>query len=589
MIQKTLDQALECHHSGRLEEAKQLYRQILSRDPENPVALHYLGVIAMQAGHFDISLDLIRKAIRFRPGSAEAHNSLGNTLMATDRAAEALVAYRQAVLIRPDYAEAHNNVGNALRAAKLLDQAIDAYRRSIELNPSFAETHGNLGTALRERGDVQAAIASYRQALSISPDSHAAHSDLILAMLLDPAQSGKTVLEESRLWDHLHAAHLRKPNQPFANDRSTDRRLRIGYVSPDFRNHVVGKNLLPLLSHHDHVAVEVTCYAQVSRADAITQQLQAKSNRWRNTVGMTDDRLAEQIREDQIDILVDLALHTPGNRLLAFARRPAPVQITYLGYCGTTGLTEMDYRLSDPFLDPPQADLSLYSETTVRLESSYWCYEPEKTAPDVCALPAVSAGSIMFGCLNNCAKVSSSALDIWSGILRSVAGSRLLLHAKTAVGRQRVADQMARAGVDPDRIEFVGEQPYREYLRTYNRIDISLDPFPYTGGITSCDSLWMGVPFVTLQGTQSAVGRGGCSILHNPGLEELVALDCDQYEAKAVQLTANLPGLVELRKTLRDRMRSSPLMDGVRFARNVEAVYRRLWRNWCESPLPPKG
>jgi predicted O-linked N-acetylglucosamine transferase (SPINDLY family) len=253
------------------------------------------------------------------------------------------------------------------------------------------------------------------------------------------------------------------------------------------------------------------------------------------------------------------------------------VQVTYLGYCGTTGLSEMDYRISDPYLDPPETDLSIYSERTIHLEQSYWCYRPMQDAPEVSQAPACNSGTVTFGSLNTVAKITNPALDLWASILRQMPGSRLLLHANADSHRRRVINRFVSAGVDGDRIEFVGTQPYLDYLQTYHRIDVSLDPFPHGGGITSCDSLWMGVPFITLRGTQSAVGRGGCSILQNIGLSEFIADDSDQYASIAQQLGGDLTRLTELRTTLRQRMEKSPLMNALRFARDIESAYRKMW------------
>jgi predicted O-linked N-acetylglucosamine transferase (SPINDLY family) len=303
---------------------------------------------------------------------------------------------------------------------------------------------------------------------------------------------------------------------------------------------------------------------------------------WRNAALRTDEELAEMIRQDQIDILMDLSLHMAHNRLRVFARKPAPVQATYLGYCASTGLEAIDYRLSDPYLDPPESDLSLYSETTIRLPETYWCYGCAGPTPEPSPPPSAAAGYITFGCLNNFAKASWAALDLWADVLAAVPNSRMIIHAYPGPHLDDVRQRFARKGVHPDRLEFLAKQPWQQYIATYGRIDIALDPLPWGGGITTCDALWMGVPVVSLVG-QTAVGRGGKSILSNIGLGELAARRPRQYVQTAAALAESPTRLAELRGNLRQRMLTSPLMNARKFARNVEGAYRDMWRRWCVS------
>jgi predicted O-linked N-acetylglucosamine transferase (SPINDLY family) len=390
-------------------------------------------------------------------------------------------------------------------------------------------------------------------------------------------------------WEQTYARPLEAQIEAHTNDRSQDRtstrsvesRLRVGYVSPDWREHPIGRFMLPLLSNHDHERFEIFCYSDLARPDALTKRLRDLADVWRDTAGLPDDRVARLIRADRIDILVDLTMHMAGSRLLTFARKPAPVQVTYLAYCGTTGLPTIDYRLTDPYLDPPGSDERFYSEWSVRLRS-YWCYEPLDGAPDVQLPPAQLAARVTFGCLNNFCKVSPESLATWCRLLRALPSSRLLLHAAEGVHRERLRKRAAAEGIEPQRIEFVGTFPVAKYLEQYHRIDIALDPFPYPGGTTSCDALWMGVPVVTLPGV-TAISRGGLSILSNLELPELVAASPDEYVRIAAELAANLPRLADLRATLRERMRISPLMDAPGFARDIEAAYRRMWQEWVGS------
>jgi predicted O-linked N-acetylglucosamine transferase (SPINDLY family) len=357
--------------------------------------------------------------------------------------------------------------------------------------------------------------------------------------------------------------------------------LRVGYVSPHFRQHPVGRFLLPLLENHDHAAFEILCYSGDWRRDEITERLQRASDGWRCTVGVSDEELARLIREDRIDILVDLTMHMENSRLLVFARKPAPIQVTYLAYCSTTGVETIDYRLTDPYLDQPNEDPHFYSEESVHLPRTYWCFEPPADAPAAAELPASANGRITFGCLNNFAKVTAPALAAWAEILGSVAGSKLLLHCPPGGHRQRVLADLAARGINANRVEFVARVAFQEYLRLHNRIDIALDPFPYAGGTTTCDALWMGVPVVSLAG-QTAVSRAGLSLLSNVGIPELAASTREEYVRLGASLARDLPRLSELRRTLRQRMRRSPLMNAPQFARDVETEYRMMWAKWCE-------
>ena len=427
---------------------------------------------------------------------------------------------------------------------------------------------------------MDGAVACYRRALELKPDFVWAHSNLVFGQGFCPGCDAETLYEEHRRWNRQHAEPLAKFIQPHLNDRSPDRRLRIGYVSPDFRNHPVGLFLLPLLESHDHESFEVFCYASVRIPDTMTGRCRAHADVWRDVLGLSDEQLANAVRQDQTDILVDLSMHAGSHRLLVFARKPAPVQVTYLAYCGTTGLSTMDYRLTDPYLDPPGQDERFYCEQSVRLPETYWCYQPVIETPPVNPVPVLKGGPFTFGCLNNFCKVTPPALAAWSRLLQAMPDARLLLYARAGGHRDRVRGVLAERGISTERLAFVDFLPLEEYFDVYQRIDVALDTFPYGGGTTTCDALWMGVPVVSLAG-QTAVGRGGASILSNVGLPELVAHDAEQYVRIAVDLANDLPRLSELRATLRNRMQASPLMDAPRFARNVEAAYREMWRRWC--------
>jgi len=579
-VQQVFDLGLQHQQGGRLQEAENLYRQILIQQPAHFDATHLSGVIALQTGRLDLAVELIGRAIALRPGDADAHSNLGVALKDKGRLDEAIAAWRRAIALNPDLPEAHTNLGNALREIEKLDEAVAAFRRAISLRPEYAEAHNNLANA-KDQGQLDDAISAWRQSIVLNPNLPKTHSNLILALHYHPAYDAQAIAEEHRRWSRRHAEPLRPFIRPHHNDRQPDRRLRIAYISADFREHSVGRFLLPLLCHHDHEAYQIICYSDVQIGDAMTDTLRACVDEWNEIAKYTDERVAEKIREDKIDILVDLAAHTAANRLRVFARKPAPVQVTYLAYCSSTGLEAMDYRLSDPYLDP-NGEESFYSEQTVRLPDTYWCYQSIAASPEVGPVPALAQGFITFGSLNNFCKVSSQALNLWMELLGAIPKSQLILSSPEGSHRQKILDLFKQAGIDPQRLRFVGKVPFSDYLKLYGQIDIALDPFPFNGGTTTCDALWMGVPVVTLRG-RTAVGRAGSSILCNIGLPELIAQTPRQYVQIATALAGDLPRLAELRRTRSVRMGTSPLMDARKFARNTEAAYRRMWRTWCQT------
>jgi len=540
-----LQQALAQHTAGNLPQAEALYRQILGQRPNHPDALHLLGVIAQANGRFDMAIDLITRAIALNPSQALYHSNLANALGRSDR----------------------------------LDETVACCRRALELEPNLATACYNMGNALKELGLIDEAVAALRRAVALDPTQIAAHSALLLALHSHPTTGPQEILTECRRWNQLHAVPLAAQRRPHANDRTPGRTLRVGYVSSDFRTHACALFLRPLLQHHDPRQVAVVCYAEVTQPDFITAELQQHAHLWRNIVGLSDPQVADLIRQDQIDILVDLNVHTAQNRLLVFARQPAPVQVTWLGYPGTTGLDAMGYRLTDPHLDPPGAE-GCYSEQSIRLPHCFWCYQPLHDDQAVTPLPAEEKGHITFGCLNSFSKINTPLLLTWCALLRAVEQSHLVLHAHEGSPRQRLRDLLESQGVDPQRLRFMGRVPLTQYFQEYQQIDIGLDPFPYPGGTTTCDALWMGVPVVSLP-QQSAISRGGRSILTNIGLPELAAGSPEEYVRIAAALAGDRPRLAELRRTLRARMQQSPLMDARQFALDMEAAYRQMWNPWC--------
>ncbi len=568
--------------SGNAAEAIASHQQALRLKPGYAEAHYNLGLALRMQGRDQAAIEQFQQALRFKPSYPEALNDLGTALAATGNALQAIHCYRQALGMRPDFAAAHYNLGVALQNLSKFDEAAACYRQALTLQPSHFDARNNLGNTLMSLGQLNDAMGCFRQALQLNPDQARLHSNLLYTMHFCSDADACTIRREHDRWNQQHAQPLAKLIKSHANDHLSplQRRLRIGYVSPDFHWHPVGRFILPLLETHDRAGFEVFCYASQNVEDAVTAACRAQADVWRAVGNLTDEQLAEQIRHDRIDILVDLTMHMSNNRMLMFARKPAPVQVTYLAYCSTTGLGTMDYRLTDPYLDPPGTDERIYSERTIYLPETYWCYRQADDAPDGGPLPALENRCVTFGCLNNSAKVTPPTLKAWSILLKALPTARLLLHAHPGSHRKRVRDFFVHHEISADRVTFVDYLPSLDYFRVHHRIDICLDPYPYAGGTTTCDALWMGVPVVSLAGNR-AVGRGGLSILSNIGLKDLVANSPEQYIDIAVQLARDLPRLTLLRSSLRERMRQSPLMDAPRLTRHVEAAYRGMWQRRC--------
>ena len=562
---------------GKADEAISCYQEALQLRTNYPEANYNLGNALKEKGKLAEAIQFYQKATQLRPDYPEACNNMGNAFNEQGKLNEAVACLKRAVTLRPDFPEAYYNLGNALHGMVRLEEAMVSYERALELRPDYPEAYNNIGIVFKDCGHLGKAIECYKTSLGLKPGFSKVHSDLLLAMNYDPSIGPEGIFLESSDWWHRHGEpHADKFHHKGHNPYG---RLRIGYVSPDFRGHSVGYFFLPLLMARDRNEVEVFCYAEVKRPDEMTVRIRDLSDHWRSTVGLGDDAVARQIYEDRIDILVDLAGHTANNRLPVFARKPVPVQMTWLGYPGTTGMPVMDYRLTDEIADPEGDGDGYYSETLVRMENGFLCYLPPDGAPDVTGLPALEAGGITFGSFNNLPKLNERVIEVWSRILLQVPGSSLLLKSRQLGDestRCRYTDLFIRNGVTPDRIRTLpATSSILEHLDLYNRVDIALDPFPYNGTTTTCEALWMGVPVVTLRG-KSHPSRVGASILTRVGLKELVVETEDDYISKGADLARDLGLLKVLRKEMRRRMKESYLCDAGSFARSVEGVYRRL-------------
>jgi predicted O-linked N-acetylglucosamine transferase (SPINDLY family) len=554
---------------GLLDKAAACFEQALRLRPSSVEAASNLGLTLLNQGKAEEAAARFRQALRLRPELAEVHNNLGLALLNLGKGDEAVACFRQAVRLRPNLADAHNNLGMAVATRGQADEALACYERAVRVEPNHSGALTNLGNAYKDQGRLADAVACYRKALAMRPDDAPLHSNLLLALNYQPGADPVDILREARRYAERHAAPLTAAAAPHPVRPLAGRRLRVGYVSADFRDHPVAYFLEPILAAHDHQRFEIVCYADVPQPDAVTQRLQGHADLWRSLVGLSDEQAAEVIRRDGVDVLVDLAGHTGGNRLLVFARKPAPVQASYLGYLGTTGLPAIDYYITDAHADPPGLTEAHFQEQLVRLPECGMCYQPGP-APDVNPeLPAGQSGQVTFACLNTLAKVSEEVLALWAQVLAAVPGSRLVL--PTGAGRH---------GIAPERVLLLDRAANRfEYLKRYHDVDLCLDPFPYNGVTTTCDALWMGVPVLSLAG-RTCVSRQGVRFLRNVGLDALIAETPADYVRLAAELAGDLTRLADLRRGLRERMRDSPLMDGPRFTRHLEAAYGDMWERW---------
>ena len=562
----------------RLDEAAAEFEAAKRLDPNSAEAYNGIGIIHGRRNNYDAAMAAFAKAIRVQPRRPEAYNNLAEFLLRTQQFDKAIAAFATAVSLSPRRELYRYNLGNALIQDHRFEEATVAYNDALRLDPTSAKALNNLANAWKELGRLDDAIVAYTKALHFEPEKSDYASNRVYVMHFHPAYNPPALLRELRDFDRRYCQPLLSTISPHPNDRTPQRRLRIGYVSANFRCHIVGGNLIPVLREHNHNDFEIFCYSDVAQDDVVTESFRSYADEWRQIHKIPDETVAEMIRHDQIDILVDLTLHMAHNRMRLFARKPAPVQVTFAGYPASTGLRTMDFRLTDPWLDPPGND-DFYTEKSIRLPDTFWCYDWHGMdlihSPDVNPLPALAAGCVTFGCLNSFTKINDGVLALWKKALDAVPGSRILILSAEGAHRQQITEKLF------GRADFTPWHPRPEYLKGYLQFDIGLDTFPYNGHTTSLDSFWMGVPVVTLVG-QTAVGRAGWSQLSNLQLSELAAQSPDQFVQIAANLAADLPRLAQLRSSLRDRMKNSPLMDAVRFTRNIEAAFRQMWMAWTQ-------
>jgi protein O-GlcNAc transferase len=606
---------LALNAAARNDEAETCFRRCLTLRPHDAIALNNLGIVLRSLRRSVEAVDAYREAVRVEPHYASAHNNLGNVLRDLGESVAAVEEYRQAVSCQPHYADAWSNLGIALGELGKRDEAIVALREAVRLRPDLPLIRANLAFQLMHNEQLDESLDHYHHVLRMDAACAIAHVGIgdvhkllgniethvdilnahlhdvppnprlldvrLLALHYHPDFDMQSLAREHRRW----AASIEAACTPFPhhNDRSPDRPLRIGYVSSDFRDHTVALNILPLFQHRNREQFHTTCYMLSSHHDAMTNTIRSNVDAFRTLVGKTPDDIGAEIQADVIDILVDLALHSDGNGLPVFAHKPAPVQITFAGYPSSTGLTRMDYRLTDPILDPPGLFDPFYSESSLRLDGSFWCYQAIAADVAILPLPARSNGHVTFISLNHPSKVNRRVLELWAKVLVAVPDSRLLLLYPESAARENLLHIFTSAGISKDRIRVQSRVPRDQYIQLYHQADIMLDTFPYNGHTTSLDALWMGVPVVTRTGS-TTVGRAGFSQLTLLDLADLAAHTDEEFISISSTLAADLDRLQALRTTLRQRMQSSVLMDGPRLARNIEHACRTAWRTWCSSP-----
>ena len=565
---------------GARHEALAAYREAIRLQPASAEIHNNLGALLGDLGDLSGAIAAYRTSIQLNPRDPLAYNNLGHTLLITGDGSGSVTACQTALALDPRFANAHLNLGNAMALQGKFVEAIAAYRAAIQCEPTLPDAHCNLGNALKDSGLAGEAIPHYREALRLAPGNPISRSNFIYSLQFDATSDPALVTAEQALWNEQHVCPLRTQTRPHENDRSPDRRLKIGYVSPDFCSHAVSFFLLPLLRAHDHAQVEIHAYASVPRPDAITAKMRAATDVWHDVLGVSDTELAEQIRTERIDILIDLTMHSASNRLPLFALKPAPVQASWLAYPGQTGLETIDWRVTDSNLEPATNADNRGSEQALRLADLWCCYDPLDSFPPVSVLPAATAGHVTFGSMNSFSKISPVILDCWARLLKTVPTARLTMVCPEGSCRDRIHAAFAKHGVENARLELLAPLAWEDYVRFGERVDLCLDPFPCNGMTTTCHALWMGLPIVSLAGPLPA-SRSGLTLLSTIGLPELVTHSEEEYIRVAAELAGDIPRLAQLRATLRQRMQASPLMDAPGFARKMEAAYRTMWRRWC--------
>jgi protein O-GlcNAc transferase len=544
-----------------------------------------IGLTRRAVGDLDVAIPAIDRAVALLPPHPAVFNAQGVVRRESGNIAGAVESFRKAIAVDANFVEAHSNLGIALHELGRSDEAETTLQRAARIDPALAATHVNFGMLYADIGDLDAALSAYGRAVALDPQREEARAPLVYLRHYDPAASGESILADARAWAKAATTTIRETvDLPHRNVRDVDRRLRVGYLSPDFRDHPCARFMLPLFMAHDRAAVELFAYSAVEFPDALTARFEGAVDRWLDGRALTAVQLAQKIHQDQIDILIDCAGLTRGNRLGVFALRPAPIQVAWLGYPGTTGLDAIGYRITDTLADPPGMTDGHYSERLVRLDPPFLVWDPPPMAGQPRMPPA--GAPFTFGSFNNPTKLNAAVAETWTRILDAVPGSRLVLKhnwTRWARAERRVRDLFSRAGLGSERLVLAPwVEDHRAHFQGYEQIDVALDPFPYDGTTTTLEALWMGVPVVTLAGERHS-GRVGVSLLTAAGLPELIASDRNAYVDAAIALAQDRARREGYRASIRRGVATSPLVDAGGFARALEASYRQLWRSWCAS------
>ncbi len=562
------------------QEAEEHFQQLVNLTPNHIDAHYKLNLMLYRQGKLLEAVYHGQQALQLFPQATAIYKSLGIIRYELGHYSEAVQCYQQALTFEPQAADLHNNLGGGLTKQGKLTEALACFQQALTLKPDDVGIYNGLAMVYKNLGNVTQSIAYYKTALQMNPEAWM-YSNLLLGLNYLPEYDVATIFAEHQQFNEQYAKPLTPPvSRPIPAQPRSSPRLKLGYVSADFYAHAVSSVLDPILAHHDHQQFEIFCYYNSLNTDEVTVRLQRYADHWCNCASWSDEKLAKQIQQDQIDILVDLSGHTAGNRLLVFARKPAPVQVTYLGYPNTTGLTSIDYRITDNYMDPVGQTESINSETLLRMTGSYFCYCPHQDSPLVNPLPALEKGYITFGCLNGYYKLNSILFGWWAEILQAVPHSKLFVKNNSFHDQptcQNFIDQFATLGIDSTRLMLEPANAPPSHLMAYHHIDLALDSYPFTGGITTFEALWMGIPVVTLVGDRH-VSRQGLSILSTLGLPELVTYTPEEYVNTCVRLANDLEYLQTLRQELRERLRHSRLMDWVNCTHELEEIYRGLIR-----------
>ncbi|MGB4057320.1 MAG: tetratricopeptide repeat protein, partial [Alphaproteobacteria bacterium] len=566
---------------NNLDAAKASFEQAFKYKPDNTDALLQIAQILRDEKKIDDALAYFKRVIAIKPdGHAEAN--IGQILHSKGLYNEAMIHYERARALMPESYHVLNNMGITYKALGNHEESIECYLQSLSLNPDVEETLSNLSGAYKNLGKLEEAIEYNRRAVSLATNKSWIHSNLLLAMIYASFISPDEVMKEAQKFGAKADGLLR--TRKIIRDLNPERKLRIGYVTSDFTDHAVNYFFEPLLKTHDRNSFKIFAYANVEIEDAVTERLKQEFDHWCDIKLMDDDEAANLIEKDEIDILIDISGHTRGNRLMVFARKPAPIQVTWLAYPGTTGLKAMDYRITDSYAEPPGMTEHLNTENLWRLPEIFCCYQAHVSNPPVIDYPPFEDnGYITFGCFNNFAKITDPVLEAWGKIMKRVPNSRLLLEIAAIESlkiRSEIEERLHRF-LPMDRVTLEPRIKSNQFI-LYNEIDIALDPFPCVGGTTSMDTLWMGVPFITLAG-QNFTSRMGVSILSNAGLPELIAHNIDDYIDLAVKIATSPDKIRALRTGLREKVVASPLMNQKLFTKNMEMAYRQMWKKYCNS------